>query len=96
MPSKLVILRVHERWLDDYLQIASDWLTAHGRTDIRHDTRVGYIGGGRFHIIIDIEKEETVPNPVDITRIPMENLPSQERHRWKANVRVLPMMLYRI
>jgi hypothetical protein len=71
MSSKRVVLRVHEEWLDDYQKISSDWLISHGHTTANHDTRVGYIGGGRFHIIIDIEENRAI-EPVDLLAIPME------------------------
>jgi hypothetical protein len=71
MSSKRVVLRVHEQWLDDYQKIASDWFITHGYANARQDTRVGYIGDGRFHVIIDIE-EDTAPKPVDLLGVPME------------------------
>jgi len=71
MPPKRVVLRVHEQWLDDYLEITSDWLTSNGYENVTHSTRVGYIGGDRFHIIIDIE-EDMVAKPADLSRIPLE------------------------
>lgn len=74
MPPKRVVLRVHERWLDDYQKIASDWFTTHGYANAKQDTRVGYIGGGRFHVIIDIEEDEedTAPKPVDLLVVLIE------------------------
>ena len=71
MSSKRVILRAHDRWLDDYLQIATDWFSTYGHDNAAQDIRVGYIGGKRFHIIIDIE-EDTAAKPIDLLVIPLE------------------------
>jgi hypothetical protein len=72
MSSKRVILRAHEHWLDQYLLIADSWLTTHGYSSVnnsedgqaKHNVRACHIGNDRFHIIMDLNVNET-PKPVN-------------------------------
>jgi hypothetical protein len=66
-----VVLQVHDQWLEDYLKITSDLFRSYGYANAKHDTRVGYIRGGHFHIIIDVE-EDTEPKPVDPLQEPID------------------------
>jgi hypothetical protein len=67
MSPKRVVLRVHEHWLDQYLLIADSWLTTHGYSSVdnsedgqaKHNVRVCHIGNHRFHIIMDLNVNET-------------------------------------
>ena len=79
MSPRRAILRAHERWLDDYLLIADAWLMSQGiqksiDTDdgfAHHSIRVAFIGGGRFHIIVDLEKDK-VHESIAVMDVPIE------------------------
>src|SRR5271163_803412 len=63
--SKRVIIRAHEYWHDSYEQIIQDWFTYSGfilKDEVyqwapRHYVHLGGVNGGRFHLIIDMEKD---------------------------------------
>lgn len=56
-----IIIRAHEHWHNDYQQIVQNWLQRHGYADPTGWTRRHYVhllgvNDGRFHIVININK----------------------------------------
>ena len=60
-----IIIRAHERWLDEYQSIVDDWFRHRGyatATDSyawpkKHHVHILGINNRRFHLIIDMHKE---------------------------------------
>lgn len=66
MSCRRVVLRVHDRWLDDYRSISDAWFSSHGHDRagddlyegiFNYDVRVAFVGAGGFHIVIDYETD---------------------------------------
>ncbi len=88
-PSKRVIIRVHEHWHDQYLQILQDWFQHCGYAmhseryewTNRHYVHLGGVNQHRFHLIIDMERNglkdprlDDIPYEVYRLRKPNESI----------------------
>jgi hypothetical protein len=74
MSARRVILRVHEKWLDDYMIISNAWITSYGWKDAAScswEARLAHISTERFHIVIDLEDNPNL-EPVDVESVAID------------------------